>query len=182
VLNYGQSVFEGMKAQRSARGRIVLFRPQENAARMRAGGWCQTSHAVSCGTATPPVGAQQRVMLGAWVLRVARRAQPGVAHARLRSCLQSQVSRRRWVGAMSCTARAGAVRLSMPPPSAEMYVEAVTSAVRANAAWVPPRGKGALYLRPLLLGTGPILGLGPAPTYTLVVYAAAVGCYFKVRP
>jgi len=83
---------------------------------------------------------------------------------------------------MSCTARAGAVRLSMPPPSAEMYVEAVTSAVRANAAWVPPRGKGALYLRPLLLGTGPILGLGPAPTYTLVVYAAAVGCYFKARP
>ncbi len=38
MLNYGQSVFEGMKAQRSARGRIVLFRPQENAARMRAGG------------------------------------------------------------------------------------------------------------------------------------------------
>lgn len=37
VLNYGQSVFEGMKAQRSARGRIVLFRPVENAARMRAG-------------------------------------------------------------------------------------------------------------------------------------------------
>ena len=37
MLNYGQSVFEGMKAQRSARGRIVLFRPEENAARMRAG-------------------------------------------------------------------------------------------------------------------------------------------------
>jgi hypothetical protein len=26
VLNYGQSVFEGMKAQRSAKGNIVLFR------------------------------------------------------------------------------------------------------------------------------------------------------------
>jgi branched-subunit amino acid aminotransferase/4-amino-4-deoxychorismate lyase len=37
VLNYGQSVFEGMKAQRSARGRVVLFRPDENAARMMAG-------------------------------------------------------------------------------------------------------------------------------------------------
>lgn len=37
VLNYGQSVFEGMKAQRSAKGRVVLFRPQENAARMAAG-------------------------------------------------------------------------------------------------------------------------------------------------
>jgi len=26
VLNYGQAAFEGMKAQRSAKGRIVLFR------------------------------------------------------------------------------------------------------------------------------------------------------------
>ena len=45
---------------------------------------------------------------------------------------------------------------------------------------VPPAGKGALYLRPLLLGTGPLLGLGPAPSYTFVVYGAAVGAYFKV--
>lgn len=37
VLNYGQSVFEGMKAQRTAQNRIVLFRPEENAARMLAG-------------------------------------------------------------------------------------------------------------------------------------------------
>lgn len=37
VLNYGQSVFEGMKAQRTANGKIVLFRPDENAARMMAG-------------------------------------------------------------------------------------------------------------------------------------------------
>ena len=37
VLNYGQSVFEGMKAQRTAAGQIVLFRPQENAARMAQG-------------------------------------------------------------------------------------------------------------------------------------------------
>jgi branched-chain amino acid aminotransferase len=41
-------------------------------------------------------------------------------------------------------------------------------------------GKGSLYLRPLLLGTGPILGLGPAPEYMFTVYAAAVGAYFKV--
>ncbi len=47
---------------------------------------------------------------------------------------------------------------------------------------MPPAGKGALYLRPLLLGTGPLLGLGPAPSYTFVVYGAAVGSYFKARP
>ena len=37
VLNYGQGIFEGMKAQRSAKGRVVLFRPEENAARLQAG-------------------------------------------------------------------------------------------------------------------------------------------------
>lgn len=46
--------------------------------------------------------------------------------------------------------------------------------------YVPPLGKGALYLRPLLMGSGPILGLGPAPTYTFAIFAAAVGSYFKV--
>jgi len=45
---------------------------------------------------------------------------------------------------------------------------------------VPPQGKGSMYLRPLLLGTGAILGLGPAPEYTFTIYAAAVGAYFKV--
>jgi branched-chain amino acid aminotransferase len=44
---------------------------------------------------------------------------------------------------------------------------------------VPPRGKGALYIRPLLIGSGPVLGLAPAPEYTFLVYAAPVGNYFK---
>ncbi len=47
VLNYGQGVFEGMKAQRSAAGRIVLFRPDCNAERMAAG-------AVRMSMAPPP--------------------------------------------------------------------------------------------------------------------------------
>lgn len=68
----------------------------------------------------------------------------------------------------------------MPPPPEDVFIEAVEQTVRENSEWVPPRGKGSLYLRPLLLGSGPILGLGPAPSYTLVVFAAAVGAYFKV--
>lgn len=36
-MNYGQSAFEGLKAQTSAKGRVVLFRPEENAARLQAG-------------------------------------------------------------------------------------------------------------------------------------------------
>ena len=37
VLNYGQGLFEGMKAYKTAAGRVVLFRPEENARRMQRG-------------------------------------------------------------------------------------------------------------------------------------------------
>ena len=37
VLNYGQGLFEGMKALTSVNGDIVLFRPTENAKRMKRG-------------------------------------------------------------------------------------------------------------------------------------------------
>ncbi|TQE08644.1 hypothetical protein C1H46_005736 [Malus baccata] len=37
VLNYGQGLFEGLKAYRKEDGTILLFRPEENALRMRLG-------------------------------------------------------------------------------------------------------------------------------------------------
>lgn len=50
----------------------------------------------------------------------------------------------------------------------------------ANAKQVPPPGKGSLYLRPLLIGSGAVLGLAPAPEYTFLIYASPVRNYFKV--
>ncbi|EEE58645.1 hypothetical protein OsJ_10024 [Oryza sativa Japonica Group] len=73
----------------------------------------------------------------------------------------------------------GAERMCMPSPSVEQFVHAVKQTVLANRRWVPPQGKGALYIRPLLIGSGPILGLAPAPEYTFLIYAAPVGTYFK---
>ena len=108
-LNYGQGVFEGMKAHRLESGEIVIFRPEDNAARMQD----------------------------------------------------------------------GAARMCMPAPPTELFVEAVKKTVAANERWVPPTGMGTLYIRPLLIGTGPILGLAPAPEYTLVVYCSPVAAYFK---
>ncbi|KAL3894815.1 MAG: hypothetical protein SGARI_007633, partial [Bacillariaceae sp.] len=37
VLNYGQALFEGMKAFRRIDGNIALFRPERNALRMQSG-------------------------------------------------------------------------------------------------------------------------------------------------
>lgn len=45
---------------------------------------------------------------------------------------------------------------------------------------MPPFGKGSLYIRPLLMGSGAVLGLAPAPEYTFLVYVSPVGNYFKV--
>eukprot|EP00434_Breviolum_minutum_P009493 symbB.v1.2.008358.t2/scaffold524.1/size192337/7 len=108
VLNYGQGIFEGLKAFRTSKGRIVLFRPDKNAQRMAS----------------------------------------------------------------------GAERFLMPPVPKELFLEMCYEAVRKNADWVPPEGKGALYLRPLLMGSGAGLGVGPSPEFTFVIYVAPVGSYF----
>ncbi|XP_020570743.1 branched-chain-amino-acid aminotransferase 2, chloroplastic-like [Phalaenopsis equestris] len=73
----------------------------------------------------------------------------------------------------------GSDRMCMPSPSVEQFVHAVKQTVLANKRWVPPAGKGALYVRPLLMGSGPVLGLAPASEYMFLVYAAPVGNYFK---
>ncbi|KAF3494452.1 hypothetical protein DY000_02054642 [Brassica cretica] len=73
----------------------------------------------------------------------------------------------------------GAERMLMPSPSVHQFVDAVKQTAFANKRWVPPSGKGSLYIRPLLMGSGPVLGLGPSPEYTFIVYASPVGNYFK---
>ncbi|GMH14712.1 hypothetical protein Nepgr_016553 [Nepenthes gracilis] len=109
VLNYGQGLFEGLKAYRKQDGNILLFRPDENALRLRM----------------------------------------------------------------------GAERMCMPAPTVEQFVEAVKNTVLANEHWIPPTGKGSLYIRPLLMGSGPVLGIAPAPEYTFLIFVTPVGNYFK---
>lgn len=109
ILQYGQGLFEGLKAYRTNDDRILLFRPEENALRMKM----------------------------------------------------------------------GAERMYMRSPSVEQFVDAVKQVTRANKSWVPPPGKGALYLRPMLFGSSTALGLRAATEYVFVVYASPVGSYHK---
>lgn len=115
VLQYAQTVFEGLKAYTTKNGQIVAFRPDLNARRM-------------------------------------------VDSAR---------------------------RLEMPSFPAERFVEAVVQTVRANAEYVPPYGCGAaLYIRPYMFGTNPVIGVRPADEYQFRVFVTPVGPYFKggVKP
>ena len=73
-----------------------------------------------------------------------------------------------------------AERLMMAPVPTEMFVDAVKQVVAANADYVPPYGTGAtLYLRPLLIGVGGMIGVHPAEEYIFTVFAMPVGSYFK---
>ncbi len=109
-LHYGQECFEGIKAFRQKSGRIVIFRPEENARRM---------------------------------YRTAERT-------------------------------------VMPPMPVDRFVEACEKVVAANEEFVPPYGTGgSMYLRPLLIGTGPQIGVAPAKEYTFMVMVMPVGAYYK---
>jgi len=114
VLNYGQGLFEGLKAYGSCDKNAYLFRPQKNAERIQNG--CK--------------------------------------------------------------------RLCIPPLPSEIFLQAVFEVAKANKEYIPPYqedclSQGALYLRPVVWGTGPVLGVSPAPSYTFITYACPVGPYFR---
>lgn len=78
-----------------------------------------------------------------------------------------------------------AKRLEMPPVSEEMFMEAVDEVVRANKDYIPPfESGGALYLRPYLFATGPVIGVKPSAEYQFRLFGTPVGNYFKngVKP
>ena len=73
-----------------------------------------------------------------------------------------------------------AIRTVMPPMPVERFVEACEKVVAANEEFVPPYGTGgSMYLRPLLIGTGPQIGVAPAKEYTFLVMVMPVGAYYK---
>lgn len=110
-LHYGQACFEGLKAFQGKDKRVRVFRPDENAKRIR------------------------------------------------RSC----------------------ARVCMPEIPDKLFLEAVNKAVRENLAFVPPYGTpgGALYIRPLVYGSGPRIGLQPADEYMFVIMVLPVADYYQ---
>ena len=110
-LHYGSECFEGLKAFRQKNGDIVLFRPDDNIARM-----------------------QQSARL-----------------------------------------------LEIPVPETAAYRDALFELVR-RAADIVPDAPNAMYLRPTLIGTDPVIGKAAHGTDSAVLYilASPVGDYFKV--
>ncbi|MCF8371277.1 MAG: branched-chain amino acid aminotransferase [Bacteroidales bacterium] len=62
----------------------------------------------------------------------------------------------------------------------ELFFEAIKKVIGLNKEFVPPYGSGAsLYLRPLLIGTGPQVGVKAATEYMFMIFVSPVGPYFK---
>lgn len=68
---------------------------------------------------------------------------------------------------------------SMPEIPEELFLDCLKKVVAGNLDWVPPyapqASKGALYLRPLLLATGPRLLLSSPEEFTFLVWVTPVG-------
>jgi branched-chain amino acid aminotransferase len=109
-LHYGQECFEGLKAFTRKDGSVALFRPEENARRLRE----------------------------------------------------------------------SAERLLMEPFPEDRFVEACKKVLALNRDWMPPYGTGAsMYLRPVLIGSSPHVGVNPSEDYLFILLCMPVGPYYK---
>jgi branched-chain amino acid aminotransferase len=73
-----------------------------------------------------------------------------------------------------------AKKLFMEPVPEEIFFDALNRVVKANKKFIPPYGSNAtLYVRPLLLGISPRVGLNPSEEYLFLVLVNPVGPYFK---
>ncbi len=77
---------------------------------------------------------------------------------------------------MARTAR----RTCMAPVDTDMFLDALKRVVNDNLDYIPPYGTGgSMYIRPLLIGSGPQIGVAPADEYTFMIMVMPVGPYYK---
>ncbi len=60
------------------------------------------------------------------------------------------------------------------------FMKAVVSTVKDNMDFIPPFGKGSMYIRPICFGTSKAIAVQAATEYVFMVFASPVGPYFKV--
>jgi len=67
----------------------------------------------------------------------------------------------------------------MPNYDPNDFIKNIKEIVKANDEYIPPYDSGgALYIRPLMIGSGPIVGVKPAKEYKLIIFVTPVGPYF----
>lgn len=108
VFHYGQSVFEGMKAFKTADGGISIFRPDKHFERLNN----------------------------------------------------------------------SARRLCIPEIDKQFVTEALKELVKVEKEWIPEKKGTALYIRPFIFGSDPLLGVRPSKSYKFMIILSPVGAYY----
>lgn len=75
--------------------------------------------------------------------------------------------------------QASAKAMYIAPVPTDLFMEAVILAVKKNIDYLPPYGTDAtLYIRPILFGTTPRVGVGPASEFEFCVVVTPIGPYY----
>ncbi len=72
-----------------------------------------------------------------------------------------------------------AERLCLPQIPEDMYMEAMTTLVKMEDAWVPPSPNTSLYIRPFMIGNDENLGVHSVHHATFIIILSPVGSYYK---
>lgn len=73
---------------------------------------------------------------------------------------------------------AGAPRLCLPSPDPKLMQRALATLIGVDHDWVPHSPDGALYIRPTIIATDPLLGVRASSKYTFFIIVSPVGPYY----
>ena len=71
-----------------------------------------------------------------------------------------------------------AKRICIPQVDEEFLLQALTELVSIERDWIPTKPGESLYIRPVVYGTDPFLGVKPSNDYKLFILLSPVGAYY----
>ena len=77
-------------------------------------------------------------------------------------------------------------RICIPMMNDEYFMKAVLSTVKDNIDYIPPYGKGTMYVRPISFGISKAISVQPASKYLFIVLISLAyvveGIRIKIKP
>ncbi len=71
-----------------------------------------------------------------------------------------------------------AKRLSMPEIDIDLVLDYLKKLIKVDEDWIPTRPGYSLYIRPLMIGTEPVLGVRPGSKFKMLIILSPVGPYY----
>lgn len=72
-----------------------------------------------------------------------------------------------------------AERMQMPTVPEEIFMEGMRLLVDIERKWIPDQEEHALYIRPFMFSTDPLIGVKPSDTYKFMIICSPTGPYYN---